>query len=78
MNLTTLFSLTFKAIQSHTSPSSIVEAVNYATELLNSLNRPMTPSKVLQLKINVVIWLQNIHRRKVCNGTRLNSKKNNE
>lgn len=55
------------------------EAVNYPTEFLNSLDLPGLPPHILKLKTNVsVILLRNINPPRLCNGSRLAVKKNNE
>lgn len=53
-----------------------VEATNYPTEFLNSLDIPGLPQHNLQLKVgSIIIMLRNLNQPKLCNGTRLAVKK---
>ena len=63
----------YKSVDTVLEPN---EAVNYPSELLNSLDVPGFPAHVLQLKIGVsIILLRNISPQKLCNGTQLDVKK---
>ena len=65
--------LTYESVDTVLEPN---EAVNYPSELLNSLDLSGFPPHVLQLKIGVsIILLRNIKPPKLCYGTRLAVKK---
>lgn len=74
------FSLTFKVMQSHTSPSTLFwkqrKKVNYSADFLNSVDSPVVAQYVLHLKIGVrVIMLGIINQRTIFNGTNNEIKK---